>query len=397
MNRPDTTRAWPWVVFGCSFVAVGLVDVLTAWQYAQGYPHPYEYWPESTAGALSYGVVGLLIALRVPGNRLGPLMLGLMAASGLQGLAGVAALVAVARDWPHELAAVLGGLFSAGQLLSVFSAILMLLLAPTGRPLNRFWAFVVAVFCVDAGFTLVATVLAGALPNSLTGFPTGLTPFPAEETRVLTGVANSAAGVAILGVPLAMIALAMRWFAAHDDDRRRITWVVIGGLAGPVLIFGDILLGGTNESNLRGSLVWGLAAMTLPAGIGMAVLRHGLYQLDRIVSRTVSYVIVTGAVLGIYVTTVALLSSLVPDRSSLPVAAATLVAAAAFQPVLRRVRGSVDRRFNREHYDGLRTVDEFGRTLRHVIHPDEVTQSLLIAVDGTLKPTTAGLWLRSTS
>ena len=106
-----------------------------------------------------------------------------------------------------------------------------------------------------------------------------------------------------------------------------------------------------------------------------------------------SYAIVTGTVLAIYVATVGLLSWLVPGKSALPVAAATLAAAAAFQPVLRHVRASVDRRFNREHYDGLRTVEEFSRALRHVIDADDVEQRLLQAVSSTLEPETTRVWL----
>ena len=394
MNRPDTTRAWPWVVFVCALTAQLLTVALSAWQAKQGYQTTYEYWPESTAGTVSYAVVGLLICLRVPGNRLGPVMMALTVASGVQGLAGTTALIAANQGWPEQVIAWLGSLFVTGQLTTVFLAIVLLMLAPTGRPLNRFWSWVLALTCVDVAIGLTAAFLAGATPDSLSGFPVGASLLSPQAVRAATSVMGVAGSIAVLAVPLMMVCLVQRWVSARGDDRRRVTWVVIGGLAGPALIFCDVSLGGAGESNLRGSVVWGLAAMALPAGIAVAVLRHGLYGLDRVVSRTVTYAIVTGAVLAIYAATVALLSWIVPGGSSLAVAAATLAAAAAFQPVLHRVRQALDRRFNRAQYDGLRTVDQFGRDLRHVIHPEEVSNSLLDAVNSTLEPESTGLWLR---
>ncbi len=414
MNRPDTTRAWPWVVFGCVLLGLLVADAVTAWQNAEHLTYTYGYWIETTVSIPLFGAVGAVICTRVPGNAVGPVMLAMACTSVVQDLAGALALTGVHSGWPNIVVGTMGGLFAAAQLATVCGDAVLLFLAPTGRPLTRRWARVLQGFIVVAGVGVAASLFAGPNPDSLKGYPcsppidpghchwsgAGLSlPHPFALANGLALIGNMAF---VVGLLLGCVTIALRWMRTRGLDRQRVTWVVLGGLAGPVIVLTDLavspLLSASAESSqLHGSLVWGAAGAAFPLGIAVAVLRHGLYDLDRVVSRTVSYVIVTGAVLTVYVTTVGLLSWIVPGRSSLAVAAATLAAAAAFQPVLRRVRGSVDRRFNREHYDGLRTVDKFGRDLRHVIHPEDVSGNLLEAVNSTLEPESTGLWLRSTS
>ena len=128
----------------------------------------------------------------------------------------------------------------------------------------------------------------------------------------------------------------------------------------------------------------------------MAVLRYRLYDLDRVISRTLTYGLLTvllglgyaGAVLG--------LGRLLPEGSSLVVAAATLAVAALFQPLRRRVQQLVDRRFNRRRYDAARTVDRFATRLRDQVDLDALHGELLAVVDQTMQPTRASLWLRRT-
>jgi hypothetical protein len=140
-----------------------------------------------------------------------------------------------------------------------------------------------------------------------------------------------------------------------------------------------------------------LSFMLIPLAFGIAIMRYRLYDIDRVISRTTSYLLVTGAVVAVYVVTVALVSRLMPSQSSLPVAAATLVAAAVFQPVLRRVRTVVDRRFDRTRYDQLRTIDAFGRLVRNQVQADEVSRGLLTTVQDALQPSGSSLWLRESS
>jgi hypothetical protein len=136
------------------------------------------------------------------------------------------------------------------------------------------------------------------------------------------------------------------------------------------------------------------ALLCPPVAIGVAVLRYRLYDLDRVISRTLTYGLLT-VLLGLgYAGVVLGLGRLLPDSSSLVVAAATLAAVAAFSPLRRRVQQLVDRRFNRRRYDAARTVDGFAARLRDQVDLDALHGELLAVVDQTMQPTRASLWLR---
>ncbi|MFZ0324468.1 MAG: hypothetical protein WAN48_10090 [Actinomycetes bacterium] len=145
------------------------------------------------------------------------------------------------------------------------------------------------------------------------------------------------------------------------------------------------------------SLLQGLALFSfvlIPAAIGLAILRYRLYEIDRLISRTASYALVTGVVAVTYWVVVTLMSALAPTSSSLTVAAATLAAAAIVRPMVRKVQGLVDRRFNRASFDAARTVDDFGARLRHEVDSDRITAGLVLAVQKTLEPRTLTIWLQ---
>ena len=128
--------------------------------------------------------------------------------------------------------------------------------------------------------------------------------------------------------------------------------------------------------------------------LGVAVLRYRLYDLGRVVSRTVSYAVITALLVGVYLVLVTASARLLPDGSSLAVAASTLAAAALFQPLRRRVQTLVDRRFNRGRYDAERTLAAYTNRLRDQVDLDAVSSDLLHVVHETLQPASAGLWLR---
>jgi len=132
----------------------------------------------------------------------------------------------------------------------------------------------------------------------------------------------------------------------------------------------------------------------LPVATGAAILRYRLYDLDRIISRTLAWGLLT-LLLGLgYAGVVLGLGRLLPEGSSLVVAAATLTVAAAFQPARRRIQQAVDRRFNRRRYDAARTIEAFSDRLRQQVDLNTLTVELLAVVDETMQPTQASLWLR---
>ncbi|MGH8949250.1 MAG: hypothetical protein ACRDXF_10375, partial [Acidimicrobiia bacterium] len=148
-----------------------------------------------------------------------------------------------------------------------------------------------------------------------------------------------------------------------------------------------------------GDAAWGpvyVMMILFPLSFGVAVLRYRLYEIDRIVSRTVSYALVVGLLAGMFLGVVALMSSLLPEESSdLAVAGSTLVVAALFNPMRRRVQDWVDRRFNRQRYDAQRVMDGFAVSLRDRVDPEEVMNGWVGVVSSTMQPDAIGMWVRT--
>jgi hypothetical protein len=185
----------------------------------------------------------------------------------------------------------------------------------------------------------------------------------------------------------------LRFRSSHGVERQQLRWVA-AGVAGAVagLLIG--LPGGLGIAPGWISNIVFPALLCPPVAVGVAVLRYRLYDLDRIISRTLTYGLLT-VLLGLgYAAVVLGLGRLLPEGSSLAVAAATLAAAAAFSPLRRRVQGLVDRRFNRRRYDAAGTVEAFAARLRDQVDLDVLHTELLAVVDQTVQPTRASLWLR---
>jgi hypothetical protein len=131
----------------------------------------------------------------------------------------------------------------------------------------------------------------------------------------------------------------------------------------------------------------------IPIAIAVAVLRYGLYGIDRIISRTVSYAIVTIVIVGVYVGFVLGIGALLPQANSVGVAIAALAAAAVFLPLLRVVQRRLDRRFDRQRYDAEQVVEAFGARLRNAVDPEATVPDLVSAVERALQPTSLGVWV----
>jgi hypothetical protein len=188
--------------------------------------------------------------------------------------------------------------------------------------------------------------------------------------------------------------LVVRFRRAGGVERQQLRWVALAAalmVPAAVVALAGMALAATDV------VTWAISAWLagLPLAIGAAVLRYRLYDLDRIVSRTLAYGLLTLLLGGGYAAVVLGLGQLLGwDSSSLVVAAATLAVAAAFQPARRRIQWVVDRRFNRRRYDAARTVDGFAARLREQVDLDALSAKLLAVVDQTMQPTMASLWLR---
>ncbi|HEV3504398.1 MAG TPA: hypothetical protein VG637_03840 [Actinomycetes bacterium] len=200
-------------------------------------------------------------------------------------------------------------------------------------------------------------------------------------------------GITFAAIPAAALSVVLRFRASWGVERQQLRWVAAGAavaVVGPMLLISLEALGLLPTVD---SFSWPLL-LSVPVAIAVAVLRYRLWDLDRLVSRTVTYAAVTALLVVPYLLVVPAASQLAQGAGSLAVAAATLAAAALFSPLRRRVQALVDRRFNRRRYDAARIVEGFAARLRAQVDLDALHGELLAVVDQTMQPTRASLWLR---
>jgi hypothetical protein len=391
--RTKVVLAWAlWLVtFGCCAAGLGVTLAiyrpLTFAVLAEGAVYAFFF-------VLGSATVGLVLALRRPANPIG----------WLYGAAGLAWAYTIPLDpWidqlvrEHRSLPLVAQVVAATADLSWAPAIalgvtLPALLLPNGHLRSRRWRLVV----VTSVTGVVLAVVGGALA-----------PGPLEEMGIddnpfgLAGPAGQvAATLTIVGVllhwlclPPAAVCVVLRFRSSRGVERQQMRWVA----AGVAAAVGALLLGlpsGLGFAPDWISYIIFPALLCPPVAVGVAVLRYRLYDLDRVVSRTLTYGLLT-VLLGFgYAAVVLGLGRLLPEGSSLVVAAATLAVVAAFAPLRRRVQEQVDRRFNRRRYDAAGTVEAFAARLRDQVDLDALHGELLAVVDRTMQPTRASLWLR---
>ena len=345
-------------------------------------PSDFVLWPALVA----FIVCGWLLAVRVPANAVGWLLLltslglSLLSWSALSAWL-IAHHVALGR-WLAGLANALF-VFIVGGL-----GMLLPLLFPDGRlPSRRRWWRVV--LWSDLGFMFFA---------SFNIFDSGKLDLPGLHQQVqnpfavgwLTSVIAVCVPMLFIGYFGSFSSVIVRWRGADAGQRAQMKWVILAlGIAPIPFLLHDWIYW---LSNIALTVVLPL----VPVAVAVSVLRYRLYDIDRIVSRAVSYLVVTGLLIGVYVGCVALAEAVLPvGSSSLTVAASTLAVAALFQPVRRRVQAAVDHRFNRQRYDAARTIDAFSGRLRDEVDPDVVRHDLLDVAVRAIQPASISLWVAS--
>ena len=340
---------------------------------------------------LGYACVGLVLTLRRPANPIG----WLYAASALTW-----SLIIPLGPWIDQLAREHRPLPLVAQLSAMaevtiwapaiaLGVTLPALLVPDGRLRSRRWR-VVAAAAVPGPilFVVGALMVPGPTTDTVVAFdnPLGRPGVLGElgKAMAVTGLALHAACL-----PAALLCVVLRFRSSRGVERQQLRWVATGAAVAVVGL--TVPLG-----DLRGAWLDPLLLLWVPLAVAVAVLRYRLWDLDRLVSRTLTYGLLT-VLLGLgYAAVVLGLGRLLPDSSSLAVAAATLAVVAAFSPLRRRVQGLVDRRFNRRRYDAARTVEAFAARLRDQVDLDALHGELLAVVTRTVQPTRASLWLRET-
>lgn len=359
-----------------------------------------EFGPDRFFAA--YAVAGTLLASRRRSNPVGWLLLGLGLVTALRGLAGEYARYALAGPHhPGHPGGVWAAWYVGWSLIVLFPAGLLtylLLLFPDGRPLTRRWWVVFWCAVGTCGTFLVITWLA-PLPITL-GDGQRNVPNPTalrHLDHVFYGVIGDISWLlGFVFLLLAVVSVVLRYRRSAGEERLQLKWFAWATAVSLGLIFALLPvapMGTAGQVIYDAAIVAGLG-FALPTAIGVAVLKYRLYAIDRIISRTVSYVLVTGLVVGVYLGCVALLTRVLPVRGSVGVAVSVLAAAALFAPLRRRVQSLVDQRFDRARYNAERVVTQFSVQLRDQVDIDVLGEDLRGVVDQVLAPVHLSLWLR---
>jgi hypothetical protein len=387
-------KRWAWVAW--SMLAVYLVGMVAAISLSvvNGTFQPDAAGQVGLAlGFSAFMVVGALIVAHRPSNAIGWIFsaIGLLAFTALlaveyatyayvtrPGSLPGATLAAWYSSWPWYPAIALALIFTP-------------LLFPTGRLLSSRWRPIAWL----AGVATAAWMVLGALGPELDlardhaiANPIGVawTENSGETVDTTLSVLLAGSGLAAAG------SLVLRFRRSRGEERQQLKWFTYAVALLPLFVLADFLPGS------GGSLLSAVPLVLLPVAVGIAILRYRLYDIDRLINRTLVYGLLTALLAGVYAGTVLVLGQVFggvgKDPPSWAVAGATLAVAALFQPARRRIQAVVDRRFNRRKYDAVRTVEAFSVRMRDEVDLDALSAELLAVVEQTIQPTRASLWLR---
>jgi hypothetical protein len=341
---------------------------------------------------LVYAGVGVIVARHQPRNPVGwililfvvlfliPVDAGYYAALryhfGYPGLPLGPAAIAITSLWPLAFA--------------VFP--LVILLFPDGSLTSPRWRWVLRGYAVAVGYVAAVNLipaLAGKVGHDISVSSSGAVTYTYHLAPVL-GALNSVAYLSIGAIWLSFVGhQVLSWRRAAGERRQQLKWLACG--AAITLCVG--LLGSALSSAVSASRLLEVGVTAMPIAIGVGIMKYRLYDIDRIISRTLAYAIVTGLLVGVYAGLVLLSTQVLTIKSPVAVAVSTLAAAALFAPVRRRVQHAVDRRFNRSRYDADQTVAAFAVRLKDAVDLATVTDDLAGIVQKALEPAHVSVWI----
>jgi len=386
VNRERQTGAWlAWVLCAVGVTLLGLAALVRLVGAETSVETTLTVAIE-TLGPVSFPLVGAVIAARLPGNPYGWVWCALGIANGILVLSAAVAESSAGDGRLTDVVAYLS--YLALVALIVFAAVLF----PTGRLPSRRWRWLPRATVALCVLLAVATPFA---PTVLDASPGVWQPSGAVG-GLLARLVETATAVLFLLVLIAMASVIPRFRRAGPVERQQLKWFVLAAVVNVAYLAVDLLVG------IPDGGIWVLVAVLVPSlfpvAIGLAVLKYRLYEIDRIVSRSVSYGLLTGGLALLYLGLVALLRPLlepITGGSSLAVAGSTLAVAAVFNPARRRLQAAVDRRFDRARYDAAIAVEHFAARLRDQVDVDQVVGGLRDTVAATVAPTRVGIWLRT--
>ena len=348
--------------------------------------------------------VGFVVARRQPGNPLGWMFLALMALLLLGGAGADYAWLSYRLG--HHLPLAVVGLFLAPAWVWLFVALpLMILLFPDGRlPSPRWrpvlWGYLAVAACwpVSIYAVTIRAVAAGDI-HLVGGGDLRAVDDPAGSSAWLGSVEGLILPLLVVFWLVFVVSQVLSWRRADGERRQQLKWLMSGAAVcmaalAVSAVVGTFYTSASPPLAVR-AVVYiatiGIAAV--PVSIGVAILKYRLYDIDRIISRTLAYAVVTGLLIGVYAGLVLLATRVLSFHTPLAVAAATLAAAALFNPVRRRVQLRVDRRFNRARYDASQMVAGFAARLKDTVDLDSVRDDLAGVVRQALEPAHVSVWI----
>jgi len=327
---------------------------------------------------LSFALVGALIAVRA-GNRLGWFFLAGATVTALSVAAKTYAERTPAGGLPG--AAWAGWIFTVSLGVTAPFFFLTPLLFPDGRPPSPRWRPVVWIAVLAGLADAVASAISDV--NFHSNFP--LLRGPVVLVAPLGTVDNLATSAGPLVFLAGAVSMIVRFRRSGPEQRLQLKWFVYASAVSALVVCVTAFLGHIPLPEFE------ITVPLIPAAVGIAIFKYHLYDIDRLISRTLAYVIVTGLLVGVY-TGLVILAGVLGFSTPPAVAIATLAAAALFSPLRRRVQHAVDKRFNRVRYDAVLTAAAFATRLRDAVDLDNVRAELRQTVDSAVQPAHISIW-----
>jgi len=301
----------------------------------------------------------------------------------------VAADLYAARPLAHELPGAAWAGWTLTVVLGIEAPLLFLipLLFPDGRPPSPRWRPVVWVALLTGLVTSVSSAISDV--NFSSNFPRLRD--PVTVVKPLGTAYNLATSIGLLVFLAGAASMIVRFRRSGQEQRLQLKWFMYASAISAVIIFA------VSQASNNPLPAFEIVFPLIPAAVGIAILKYRLYDIDRIISRTLAYAIVTALLIGLYAGLVLLATQVLGRHTPATVAAATLAAAALFSPLRRRVQRMVDRRFNRVRYDADQMVAAFAAGLRGAADLDTVRTDLLAVVNRAVEPAHISVWIAAST
>jgi LPXTG-motif cell wall-anchored protein len=389
-------KRWTWVAWFLLVVFVLSAILAVILEIANGtLQHDAANQTLLFLGFGAFMAVGALIVAHRPGNDIGWIFSAIALLAATTQLASEYSVYAYTTRAGSLPGAILAAWYGSWPWWLVFALALVFtpLLFPTGRLLSPRWRPVAWLAgAVTAALMMLTAFEAnlGTIGGQVIANPIGVAWVANPQTGA---VGTTLFGLLILSIVAAFASLVIRFRRSRGEERQQLKWFTFACALLPLAAVGDAL-----PAAVGGGLVFGALILFLPVATGIAILRYRLYDIDRLINRTLVYGLLTALLAGVYAATVLVLGQVFggvgKDPPSWAVAGATLAVAALFQPGRRRIQAVVDRRFNRRKYNAARTVEAFSVRLRDEVDLDALAAELLTVANQTMQPTTMSLWLR---